>query len=138
MDDLIAIIIIIVFLMFFPVQNALDTINQHNIAEFSNIVYVATQIARTDGYFKETTIDKIKADLVSRINGLNESEIFIDVTTTPKYRLNAFDIRETIQYDIQIPIKKIIVAPALFGISAADNQYVSRRVGYVLSEVPMP
>ncbi|HBR03119.1 MAG TPA: hypothetical protein DD738_10940 [Ruminiclostridium sp.] len=80
----------------------------------------------------------MKNDLLAAFPDLTESDIYIDVTTTPKYRTDVYDSREAIYYDIRIPVRKIIAAPGLFGISEADNQYMTTKTGLVLSEVLRP
>ncbi len=138
MKNFIAGAAILMLLLIFPLQTALEMINEARISRFSNIVYLATQKARTDGYFKQSNIDKLKNDLMAAFPDLIASEIQIDVTKTPRYRTDVFDNREVIYYDIRIPVKKILAVPGFFGISASENQYMSRRSGFVLSEVPMP
>lgn len=129
---------ILILLLVFPLQNAQDLINQNRINKFSSIVYIAIQTARTDGYFKSDNIDRLKADLIAAFPDLSVSDIYINVTTAPKYRTDAFDKREAIHYDIRIPVKRVLASPRFFGISDNENQYISRRSGFVLSEVPMP
>ncbi len=128
----------LVLLLIFPLQNAQDLINQTRISRFSSIVYLSTQTARTDGYFTQSNIDNLKASLLDAFPDLSEGDIYINVTTTPKYRLDVFDSREAIYYDIRIPVRKILAAPRFFGLSDSENQYISQRLGFVLSEVPMP
>lgn len=128
----------LILLIIFPLQTSLEIINEARVSRFSNIVYVATQTARTDGYFKQSNIDKLRDSLFKAFPDLTESEIYIDVTTTPKYRTDVFDNREAIYYDIRIPVRRIIAAPGLFGISEADNQYMTKKIGFVLSEVLRP
>ena len=125
----------LLLMLIFPLQSALEIINDRRINVFDEVVYKATQTARTDGYFKQSTIDQLRNDLKTAFPDLSDTEITANVTTTPKYRLNQFDSRETINYEISIPIKRIMVAPAILGISDTDNQYVSKKKGYVLSEV---
>jgi hypothetical protein len=138
MKNFIAGAAMLILLIVFPVQTSLEIINEARISKFSNIVYVATQTARTDGYFKQSNIDKMKSELLSAFPDLSPEEIYMVVTTTPKYRTDIFDNRETINYDIRIPVRRIIAAPGLFGISEADNQYMTKKTGFVLSEVLRP
>jgi hypothetical protein len=138
MKNFIAGAAMLILLIVFPVQTSLEIINEARISKFSNIVYVATQTARTDGYFKQSNIDKMKSELLSAFPDLSPEEIYMVVTTTPKYRTDIYDNRETINYDIRIPIRRIIAAPGLFGISEADNQYMTKKTGFVLSEVLRP
>lgn len=129
---------ILILLLIFPLQNVQDQINQTRINKFSNIVYISTQTARVDGYFTQDNINKLKMDLMTAFPDLSETDIYIDVTITPKYRTDVFDDREAIYYDIRIPVRKVLASPRFFGLSESENQYISRRSGFVLSEVPMP
>lgn len=135
MKDFIVLCAVAILLIVFPLQNALELSNEVRINKFSEIVYVSTQKARIDGCFKPENIAKLKADLFAAFPDLKESDIYIDVTTTPKYRKNYFDERELIYYDIRIPVRKIIAVPGLFGITPDQNRYFSVRKGFVLSEV---
>lgn len=138
MKNFMAGVAVLLLLIMFPLQTALELANEKRISRFSDIVYVATQTARTDGYFTEANIANLRNQLRAAFPDLTDADIYIDVTTTPKYRLDVFDERETIQYDIRIPIRRMIVAPGLFGLTEADNGYISERHGFVLSEVPLP
>ena len=113
MKNFIAGTAMLILLIVFPVQTSLEIINEARISKFSNIVYIAVQTARTDGRFKQSNIDKMKNDLLAAFPDLTESDIYIDVTTTPKYRTDVYDSREAIYYDIRIPVRKIIAAPGL-------------------------
>lgn len=138
MKNFIAGIAILILLVVFPLQNVLEVVNDHKISKFDEIVYRATQTARTDGYFTAANIAELKDNIIDSFSDVSDSDIYINVTTTPKYRLNAFDEREVISYEISIPVKKIVIAGSLFGINDADNQYRYSKKGYVLSEVLMP
>lgn len=138
MKNFIAGVAIFMLLIVFPLQNALEVVNDHRINKFDEIVNRATQTARTDGYFKQSNIDELTDNLKTAFPDLQDSDITINVTTTPKYRLDSFDNREVINYDIGIPIRKIIVAGFLFGIPDSTNHYTYERKGFVLSEVLMP
>ena len=135
MKNFLAGLAIVVLLIVFPLQAVLEITNERQIQRFSDIVYVATQTSRIDGYFKQATIDKLKQDLMSDFPDLTAGDIFVNVTTTKKYRTSVFDEREAINYDIRIPIRKIVAVPAYWGISESDNQVTAKRAGFVLSEV---
>ena len=128
----------LLLLMVFPLQTALEMANEVRMTVFSDIVHLSVQRARVDGYFKSSTITELKQSLLNAFPDLSEGEIYINVTTAPKYRLDVFDVREAIFYDIRIPVRGIIAVPQLFGIEADRNRYISRRSGMVLSELPMP
>ncbi len=125
-------------LIIFPLQNVLENINHSRISEFDLVVYNACQQARVKGYFTPEIISDIKTKLKDAFPALTDSDFVIVVTTTPKYRTDTYDNRERIEFDISVPIKKVIMASGLMGISDADNQYVHQQKGYVLSELPMP
>ncbi|HEY5583547.1 MAG TPA: hypothetical protein VIK78_03540 [Ruminiclostridium sp.] len=135
MKNFLAGLAIVVLLIVFPLQSVLEISNERRMQRFSDVVYIATQTARLDGYFKQATIDKLKQDLESDFPDLTDSDIYINVTTTMKYRTAVFDEREAINYDIRIPIRKIVAVPAYWGISDSDNQVTAKRAGFVLSEV---
>lgn len=140
MKNFIAGMTILIILVVFPLQNALEVVNDHKINKLDEIVYRATQTARTDGYFTLENIAELKANITSSFSDVIDSDIYLNLQDNDrvKYRLNEFDEREIIKYEIGIPIKKVIVAGGLFGIDDADNQYMYIKKGYVLSEVLMP
>lgn len=135
MKNFLAGLAIVVLLIVFPLQAVLEISNERRLQRFSDIVYVAAQTARLDGYFKQENIDKLKQDLITEFPDLSSSDIYINVTQTKKYRTLEFDEREAIYYDIRIPIRKIAAVPAYWGISDFENQVTVKRAGFVLSEV---
>jgi len=135
MKEFLAGLAIVVLLIVFPLQSVLEIYNERRVQRFSDIVYTACQTARLDGYFKQATIDKLKADLTTEFSDLSAGDIYVNVTTTKKYRTTVFDEREEINYDIRIPIRKIVAVPAYWGISDGENKATAKRAGFVLSEV---
>ena len=138
MKNFLAGLAIVVLLIVFPLQSVLEISNERRMQRFSDIVYISTQTARLDGYFKQSTIDKLRQDLISDFPDLTVGDIYVNVTTTMKYRTTEFDEREAINYDIRIPIRKIVAVPAYWGISDSDNQVTAKRAGFILSEVLTP
>jgi len=124
----------LLILMIFPLQNVLDIVNNHKIERLDEIVYVASQKARTEGRFTDSNISELKNNILAIFPDLSEDEVTIDVTTTMKYKRFEFDDRETINYRIVVPIKKIINANRILGISDEDNRFDYEIKGYVLSE----
>jgi len=124
----------IILLMVFPMQNVLDIVNSHKIERFGEIVYSACQKARTDGRFTESNISEMKDSILAEFPDVSEDEIIIDVTTSMKYKRFEFDSRETINYKIGIPIKKIVSLGKILGIKDEDNRTDYVMEGYVLSE----
>ena len=124
----------IILLMVFPMQNVLDIVNSHKIERFDEIVYTACQKARTSGRFTESNISEMQDNILAEFPDISEDEIIIDVTTSMKYKRFEFDSRETINYRIGIPIKKIVNLGKFLGIKDEDNRFNYIMEGYVLSE----
>ena len=124
----------IILLMVFPMQNVLDIVNSHKIERFDEIVYSACQKARTIGRFTESNISHMKDNILAEFPDISEDEIIIEVTETMKYKRFEFDSRETINYKIGVPIKKIVSMGKILGIKNEDNRTDYVMEGYVLSE----
>ena len=137
MKELIVLSAVLIFLLTFPLQYALEQRNHHNISQFQQIVHVAKEKAKAQGYFTEDIIDELKENITDIFN-ITENEIFIDVTTTPKYRQNTFDERELFYYLIGVPIDKIIAANVFWGISDTDNLTIYYIDRYTSSELIAP
>ena len=135
MKTFIVTIAAVVILMVFPMQNVQDIVNSHRIERFDEIVYTATQKARTDGCFTSINILEMKSKILEVFPGVTEDELIINVTTAMKYKKFEFDSREVISYEIGVPIKKIVSLNNIFGIADEDNRIDYIIKGYVLSEV---
>ena len=135
MKTFIVTIAAIVLLMVFPMQNVQDIVNSHKIERFDEIVYSASQKARTDGRFTPSNISDMKGKILAVFPEVAEDELIINVTTSVKYKRFDFDSRETIDYEIGVPIKKIVSLSKILGIADADNRTDYTIEGYVLSEV---
>jgi len=134
MKTFIVTIAAIILLMVFPMQNVQDIVNSHKIERFDEIVYTACQKARTDGRFTESNISQMKNDILAEFPDISEDEIIIEVTESMKYKRFEFDSREAINYEIGIPIKKIVNLGKFLGIKDEENRYCYIMEGYVLSE----
>jgi len=134
MKTFIVTIAAVVLLMVFPMQNVQDIVNSYKIERFDEIVYSACQKARTDGQFTESNISQLKSDILSAFPDISEDEIIIEVTTSMKYKRFEFDTRETINYRIGVPIKRIVNMGRFLGIEDKDNRFDYIMEGYVLSE----
>lgn len=135
MKTFIVTIAAVILLMIFPMQNVQDIVNSHKIERFDEIVYTATQKARTDGCFTPSNVSEMKNKIMEVFPEVSEDEIIVDVTTDRKYKKFEFDSREVISYEIGVPIKKIISLNNILGITDADNKTDYIMKGYVLSEV---
>jgi len=134
MKTFIVTIAAVILLMVFPMQNVQDIVNSHKIERFDEIVYSACQKARTDGRFTESNISQMKESVLSEFPDISEDEIIIEVTTSMKYKRFEFDSKETINYRIGIPIKRIVNLGKFLGIEDKDNRFDYIMEGYVLSE----
>ncbi|MFV0516532.1 MAG: hypothetical protein ACK5MV_03985 [Aminipila sp.] len=132
MKEVVAFFICLVLIASFPSQYTLQLVNDSKINKVETIVNTAKEQARQLGYFSPDMINNIKEQIVAL--GFDESDITIDVTTTPKYRTDVFDDRELIKYDIKVAIEKIIAANKFFGISDEDNRGAYKVSGTVASE----
>ena len=135
MKTFIVTIAAVVLLMVFPMQNVQDIVNSHKIERFDEIVYSATQKARTDGRFTPNNISDMKGKILEVFPEVAEDELIVNVTTDMKYKKFEFDSREAINYEIGVPIKKIVSLNRIIGITDADNRTDYIIKGYVLSEV---
>ncbi len=135
MKTFIVTIAAVVLLMVFPMQNVQDIVNSHKIERFDEIVYSATQKARTDGRFTSSNISQLKGKILEVFPEVAEDELIVNVTTTIKYKRFEFDSREAIYYEIGVPIKKIVSLNNILGVADEDNRtdYIIKE--YVLSEV---
>ncbi len=135
MKTFIVTIAAVVLLMVFPMQNVQDIVNSHKIERFDEIVYSATQKARTDGRFTSSNISDMKGKILEVFPEVAEDELIVNVTTSVKYKKFEFDSREVINYEIGVPIKKIVSLSKILGIADGDNRTDYIIKGYVLSEV---
>lgn len=135
MKTLIALAAAIILLMTFPLQYALEQYNHHNITQFQKIINNAKEEAKQKGYFTPEIIAEMKGNISAQFKNINQSEIIVNVTTTPKYRTNSFDERELIYYEVGVPIKKLISCNSFWGISDIDNEITYYVKNYTSSEL---
>jgi len=138
MKQLIVLVAVTVFLLTFPLQYALEQKNHHNISEFQKYINIAKEKAKAEGYFTNDIINELKTNILNEFDNISESEIVIDVTSTPKYRTSTFDSRELIHYRIGVPIKKIIASNLFWGISEDENKFLYEINNYTTSELNRP
>ncbi len=132
MNKYIALAIVLPLMLFFVLQYTLNIKNTHIKDLSGDIVTAACEQAKQEGYFTEEIINNMKEDM-ERI-GVNPEQVIIEVTTTPKYRVDEFDSREMIEYKIGVPIDKMFAAASFFGLSNDDNKTVKYFVGELASE----
>ncbi len=135
MKTFIVTIAAIILIMVFPMQNVQDILNSRKIERFDEMVYASCQKARTDGRFSESNISQLKSDILTYFPDIGEDEIIMEVTTSMRYKRFEFDSRETIDYRIGIPIKRVVNMGRFLRIEDKDNRFNYIMEGYVLSEV---
>ncbi len=117
-------------LLVFMMQAALDQKNSAVISWLQEQVYTAKELAKQEGCFSP----EIRAELQNRISeglGIDPSEVIIEATESPRYRINRFDeSRGLIEYSVSVPIGERMAGARLFGIGAEEN-----RTSYTISGV---
>lgn len=138
MKEFIVILAVLLLLMTFVMQYTLQQVNDYRINQFQIYVNVAKEKAKIAGRFTSDIITELKHNILNTFKDVEEDEIILDVTMTPKYRTTAFDERELIHYKIGVPIKKIIAGAAFFGIPENENESYYIIEGYTTSELISP
>jgi hypothetical protein len=105
--------------------------NQYNITAFETIINSAREEAKQAGAFTPDIINRMTENIANQFD-IDGSEITINVSPSKKYRTNEFDERELIEYEIGIPLKELVAANRLWGISDDEN----RTIHYVRGAVP--
>jgi hypothetical protein len=110
-------------------------VNEYRIENFDNVLDNHLEEARFKGYFSAEIITSLQNELLSAFPYLEPSDIFMDVTTTPKYKdvFGVYDERERILYDIKVPIEKFFFAAGFLNVE--DNGFDYGKSGFVHSEV---
>lgn len=121
-------------LMFFPLQYVLNTYNTNLKQNVDLTVNKYVQEARINGRFTADMIQAMKAEISAKTN-ISEDKIITNVTTIPKYRKSEFNPQEFIEYDIRVPIPKILAMGSYFNIDPELNKTVYPRIGIAASEV---
>lgn len=136
MKDFIVLVAVLLILLPFPLQYALDEHNHLLKSEIQSYVYSAKEKAKQEGYFTEDIKRELKENISINLN-INESDIHITTDEVRKYRENEFKKSELIHYKVEVPIKRIIAVPVLWGIKDEDNKTVYVVEGYAASEAIM-
>lgn len=138
MKDFIVMLASILLLITFVLQYSAQQVNDYRIGKFQLHVNVAKEKAKIAGRFTEEIINELKTNIMYTFKDVEEDEIIVDVTTTPKYRTVDFDERELIHYKIGVPIKKVIAGASFFGIPDDENKAYYILEGVTTSELIAP
>lgn len=121
----------VVIMLSFVMQYGTEQRNHYNISAFETAVNSAREEAKQVGAFTPDIIARMKVNIASQFY-IDESEIIVNVSSSKKYRTNEFDERELIEYEIGVPLKKLVAANRLWGIPDEEN----RTIHYVSGAVP--
>lgn len=135
MEQYIAAALVLILIVSFVPQNAVQQRNHVEIMRCEAIIEVAKEEAAQEGMFTDEIIDRMRTSFEEA--GIDPSEVVFDtLTTSVKYRKAEYDKskRELIEYKIGVPIKKVIAANKLFGISDEDNSKIHWFKGEFASE----
>lgn len=132
MDKIVALCICIPFFAVFIPQYGLQVVNNDIMIQSGVIIDAAKEEAKQAGYFTEDILSDMKENLAEI--GVEVQDADITVTTTPKYRINEYDEREMIEYNISINVGKAIAAGGWFGIPRDENVLVKNYHGKIASE----
>jgi len=138
MKEFMVILAAILLLMLFATQYTLQQVNDYRIGQLQLYVNVAKEKAKISGRFTADIVTELKNNILSTFKDVEEDEIIIDVTMTPKYRTVDFDERELIHYKIGVPIKNVIAGASFFGISDNENKAYYILEGATTSELIAP
>lgn len=127
MKQFIVLAAVLPLLLVFLAQYALDQRNSALIGILQEHVYTAKEKAKQEGCFTWEIESELR-ECISRTFGISPEEIKIVATKTPLYRINSFDERGLIQYEVSVPIDCIMAGGRLFGLKGKNNS-----IDYVVS-----
>lgn len=133
MKDFIVLIAVLIILLPFPLQYALEEYNHNQKSEIQSYVYTAKEKAKQEGYFT-TEIKEQLIDNITKTFHIEESDVHITTEKVRKYRQSKFNEDNLIYYKIEVPIRKIIAVPILWGIGNDENKTMYTIEGYAASE----
>lgn len=136
MKQLIVLLGVLPLLMIFLMQFMLDQQNNAAVSLLQEQVYTAKEQARQEGCFTPEIQNELRTSISAALD-IPEDEIRIRATERRQYRLNYFDGRNgngLIQYEVSIPISRIMAGSRLLGISEEENQGMYTIKGTAASE----
>ncbi len=116
MKNLIAVCAVLLLLMTFPIQYALNIKNHHRIALTQKYVNNAKESARQIGYFSDEIINHMKQN-ISNDTGINIGDIKMTATDLGHRKIRG----NMIHYKVQIPLYSLIATPEMWGVDKQDN-----------------
>lgn len=135
MKEFVVVVVALALLIVFPIQGLIDTAFNAREQVFDSIVRAYAEKARLKGYFTPAIIDDMKAELCAKLPGLNEGDLYINVTTEIRYRSDRYSEADLIRYSVSMPLRNRLVGGQIFGgIEDDTNPYIYTCMGVVSSE----
>lgn len=116
-------------------QISLNSVNQHDAVRVSKIVNAYAEEARFNGYFKDADIDEMKEEIAQALE-CETDDVLVSCTEKgdAKYKATTYSNNAKIEYRVEAPIKTVIAAGSLYGITDSENKGKIIKEGYVMSE----
>ncbi len=133
MKNLIALCAVLLLLMTFPIQYAMNIKNHYRISLTQKYVNNAKEEARQLGYFSDDIIIKLK-DNISLNAQVDLDDIEIEATDLAHRKERG----ELVYYKVKIPLYSIIATPNIWGVNDEDNYGAYVIENYAPSEWLLP
>lgn len=129
MKDFIAVCAVVILLLSFPVQYALNIRNHYEMSLVQKHVNNAKELSRLQGCFTDAIVEELKTNIESD-TAIEKDEIeVVSETMNTQQRRGML-----IHYSVSVPIHKLIALEYLWGISAEDNTAKYTIDNYAVSE----
>jgi len=132
MKQFIVLIAVLPVMLLFLVQFTLEQKNSLAIARIQDIIYVAKEEAKQEGYFSAEIKDRLK-NKISQATGISSERIIVESEDTIKFRYDTGNER-LIYYRVEVPIDEVMAGSRLLGISKEENSYIYVIDSYTASE----
>lgn len=129
MKELIVLCGVILILMTFPIQYALNVKNHYLMSHAQHQVQAMKEEARQIGYVS-TDMSQALCKTLSEDTGISSDDIAVVATGLSERKTRG----ELIYYKVSIPMKRLIASNAFWGINDSDNSGEYVIEGYAASE----
>ncbi len=133
MKNLIVLSAVLLLLLTFPVQYALNIKNHYRISLAQKYVNNAKEQARQIGYFSDEILVDLRKN-ISEKTDVNPADIQIEATDLSHRKTRG----DMIYYKVTIPLYSIIAASHIWGVEDRDNYGIYTMENYAASEWLMP
>ena len=129
MKDLISLCAVLILLMTFPIQYALNTRNHYSISLMQKHVNNAKELSRVEGYFTDQIVSDLKASISEDLS-IDDEDVVVNATKMTERKLKG----ELMHYQVTVPINQIIASNIFWGISDENNRGEYTIDSYAVSE----